>query len=274
MRRLSRTAIAALALSGLACTVDRSGDGTLTSDVAGGAPTGSVEPSGAGGKGGGTTVVVGSAGVFGVGMETGGSGGAPSVEADHEAGTGEKGGSGTSSPPIDSGTITPDAPAVESPIDAHEASSITSCLLHPGGASFTPTGADSAHCYWPHQGTSGWQAAADLCTKEGGHLATVRSEAENQFVIGMITDLGSDLIWLGGTDNKDSNDASGGGPYVWITGESFDYAPWAMNNPDGACDATCGGKKCECQHRVCVDAKGQFWDRYENRDYYSVCESP
>jgi hypothetical protein len=273
MRRLLRTAVAALALSGLGCTVDRSGDGTLTSDVAGAAPTGSVEPTGAGGKGGGTTPVVGSAGVFGVGMETGGSGGAPSVEPDHEGGTGEKGGSGTSSP-IDSGTITPDAPAVENPIDANEASSITSCLLHSGGATFTPSGAESAHCYWPHTEKSGWQAAADRCTMEGGHLATVRSAAESQFVIGLIPDLGTDYIWLGGTDYKDSYDTSGGGPYVWITGESFNYTPWAMNNPDGACDSTCGGRKCECQHRVCVDALGQFWDRYENREYDSVCESP
>jgi hypothetical protein len=273
MRRISRMAAVAIALSGLACTVNRSGDGAQVSDIAGSGASGNDEAAGAGGMAGNHPGVVGSAGVFGVGMGTGGNGGEPTVEADREGGTSvEKGGSGTSLP-IDSGTVTVDAPKVEDPIDANEASSITSCSLHERGATFTPSGAISAHCYWPHAGKSTWQDAVDACNKEGGHLATVRSEAENQFVIDLIVNLGADFIWLGGTDYKDSNDASGGGPYEWITGEPFSYAPWAMNNPDGACDATCNGRKCECQHRVCVDKNGAFWDRYENRLYYSVCES-
>jgi hypothetical protein len=194
-------------------------------------------------------------------------------EPEREGGTVEKGGSGTTSP-VDATVMMVDAQRSEDPVDANEAATGASCSEHPASGTFTPSGATSAHCYWAHTEKSTWQDAVDTCKREGGHLATVRSAAENQFVIGLIENLGTDLIWLGGTDDKTPDDASGGGPYMWITGEPFDYAPWAKDNPDGACDSTCNGQKCQCQHRVCVDKAGAFWDRYEDRLYDWVCESP
>jgi len=272
MRRLSRTAVVFVALTAVACAIDRSGGGeALSGASAGSSPGGSGENGGSAGSAGDVSIV-GAAGVFGV--ATGNAGGASGASnQDHEGGT---------SSAVDSGSVEPDHTGTVDPVDATvvveastpiDASSISSCALHPGGETFTPNGAVSAHCYWPRAATSTWQSAVDACKNEGGHLATLTSAAENTFVVKLIPNFGTDdRLWLGGTDNKSPTDESGGGPYVWITGEPFTYAPWAAMNPDGACANTCNGQRC-CQHRVCADRGGVFWDREEGELYYSVCES-
>lgn len=224
-----------------------------------------------GGAGGASRVMSGVAGVFGVNMGNEGGGSGADIQ-DHAGGTGGGAGTGTIDP-VDSGNGGADV-AVANEAGAIEASSEPDCATHEHGKTFTPSGATSAHCYWPNAHTSSWQTAADACTAEGGHLATLGSSAESTFLLSLIDNLASDdRVWLGASDNKTATDASGGGPYMWITGEPFSYAPWAPANPDGNCTSTCGGKKCQCQHRVCVDPDGQFWDRWEDETYYSVCES-
>jgi len=257
MRRLSRTAVVFLALSGVACAVDRSGGGeAISGATAGGSAGGSVETGGSAGVAGDISIV-GAAGVFGV--ATGNAGGASGASnQDREAGTISV---------VDSSSVEPDVVVAVDAMVAVEAStpkdasSISSCALHPGGQTFAPNGAVSAHCYWAHSAASVWQSAVDACKSEGGHLVTLSSAAENTFVVKLIPNFGTeDRLWLGGTDNKSPTDESGGGPYVWITGEPFIYAPWAAMNPDGACANTCSGQRC-CQHRVCADREGVFWDR-------------
>ena len=149
MRRLSRTAVVFLALSGVACAVDRSGGGeAISSASAGSSPGGSVETGGSAGAAGDISIV-GAAGVFGV--ATGNAGGASGASnQDHEGGTISV---------VDSGSVEPDHTGTVVAVDAtvaveastpKDASSISSCALHPGGQTFTPSGAESAHCYWAH----------------------------------------------------------------------------------------------------------------------------
>ena len=113
-----------------------------------------------------------------------------------------------------------------------------------------------------------------LAQQKAGTLRPITSAGENTFVLNLLPNLTStDRVWLGGTDKKTDTDQSGGGPYQWITGEAFTYTPWADNNPDGNCTASCGGRSCQCQHRVCVGPEGVFWDRWEAISTTSVCES-
>lgn len=276
MRRLLRTAPVALALLGVACAVDRSGAGDEASGAtAGSGPAINPGTSGSGGTGGSSSSTImsgGTAGVFGVAMGNAG-GDSGSGNQDHEGGSSAAGGS-TTVEPVDSGSAPIDVDVPKEASSPVEASSVPDCATHAGGKTFTPSGAVGAHCYWPHTAKSAWQSADDACIGEGGHLATLTSAAENTFVVKLIANLtNNDRIWLAGTDNKSVTDSSGGGPYVWTTGEPFTYAPWAMNNPDGNCEKTCNGSPCQCQHRVCVDQDGIFWDRYEGDPNYFVCES-
>ena len=57
-----------------------------------------------------------------------------------------------------------------------------------------------------------------------GHLATITSESEQEFISGMLTE--QERPWIGLTD-KDSE-----GSFKWITGEPLDYTYWNTNQPD------------------------------------------
>lgn len=58
-----------------------------------------------------------------------------------------------------------------------------------------------------------------------GHLATVTSREENDFLMNTFT-WGWDHAWLGLTRNY----ASGG--WMWVTGEEYDYSNWAPGEPN------------------------------------------
>jgi len=92
------------------------------------------------------------------------------------------------------------------------------------------------------QGGITWDDANATAKAENGHLASITSEAENEFVYNLVA--GDDRYWL-----LDANDRrSGHGPYLggyqpegspepaggwtWVTGEPFSYANWAAGQPD------------------------------------------
>lgn len=76
------------------------------------------------------------------------------------------------------------------------------------------------------------RAAADARVSGGvhGHLATLTSQAENDFVA---THLGVSevaLAWIGGEQPVGSQEPDGG--WSWITGEPFVYTNWASGEPN------------------------------------------
>ncbi len=82
--------------------------------------------------------------------------------------------------------------------------------------------------YWNDAVTT----AASLSSIDGnsGHLATITSHAENQFIFenmiyNSMAPLYGDQAWLGGYD-------AGGGQWAWITGEALDYTNWAPDEPN------------------------------------------
>ena len=68
-----------------------------------------------------------------------------------------------------------------------------------------------------------WYEAKLLCERMGGHLVTVTSTGEMNFVKGLI---GSVDAWAGGTDRKKE------GTWKWVTNESFKYTNWASGEPN------------------------------------------
>jgi hypothetical protein len=62
-----------------------------------------------------------------------------------------------------------------------------------------------------------------------GHLATVTSQAENDFIVNEWPGIGSNVqVWLGGTD------AVSEGDWRWITGETWSYTNWNGGEPNNA----------------------------------------
>src|SRR5512143_2696763 len=84
-----------------------------------------------------------------------------------------------------------------------------------------------------------WNFAWDSALGHGGYLATITSQAENDFVFGLVD---SSIYWhlrpnrrlagpwLGGTQDFGSHEPDSG--WHWVTGESMDYVNWSPGQPD------------------------------------------
>jgi hypothetical protein len=83
-----------------------------------------------------------------------------------------------------------------------------------------------------------WDDANAAAEAKGGHLATITSAAENQFVYNLVA--GDDRYWifdsnaygpwLGGYQPAGSPEPAGG--WIWVTGESFSYTNWWTGEPN------------------------------------------
>jgi hypothetical protein len=88
---------------------------------------------------------------------------------------------------------------------------------------------ETGHCYFA-TGSAKWSVARDNCVRQGGHLATITSAAE-QSVVANLYRLSDRWIGLYQVGTK---------PFQWVTGEVLgDYKNWAPpddpNDPPDAC---------------------------------------
>jgi hypothetical protein len=120
-------------------------------------------------------------------------------------------------------------------------------LAHSGLAQLTywPASAGgNGHFYEAFVAPSGvsWSNAQDVAVAMGGHLATITSQAENDFVYGLVSDSPALWVrqgswgwgpWLGGHQAAGSAEPDGG--WYWVTGEPFVYTNWgaSLNNYGG-----------------------------------------
>ncbi|HTW91746.1 MAG TPA: aryl-sulfate sulfotransferase [bacterium] len=87
-----------------------------------------------------------------------------------------------------------------------------------------------------------WAAASDSAQRPGGYLATITSQAENDFVYGLVD---SGIYWhqrsgkwagpwLGGKQRLGAPEPDSG--WQWIDGEPFSYSNWSPGEPDNQGD--------------------------------------
>lgn len=85
---------------------------------------------------------------------------------------------------------------------------------------------DRHHCYAGY-GDLAFQDARQDCVRRKGHLATIASADENEFVQMFV----NDSKWVGGFEDVAEN-AKGNGDYGWVSGEPFDYTNWDSGEPN------------------------------------------
>lgn len=74
-----------------------------------------------------------------------------------------------------------------------------------------------------------WQGAQNKAAELGGHLATISSQAENDWVLGFVTGNGQPAdYWIG------LNDKASEGNFVWTNGAPVVYTNWSPGQPDNA----------------------------------------
>lgn len=83
------------------------------------------------------------------------------------------------------------------------------------GETNVPTFNGHTYCLLDYSMT--WAEAKDACEAMGGYLATITSQAEQEFIEKLIADGTKTMYWLGATDEENE------GEWKWITGEPFIY---------------------------------------------------
>ena len=77
---------------------------------------------------------------------------------------------------------------------------------------------------------TGWYEAEEYCESLGGHLVTINSQEENDFLTETFTRPVSEAVMIGAWDS----DAEGA--WRWVTGETFSYSNWRAGEPNNEND--------------------------------------
>ncbi|PKQ60393.1 hypothetical protein BZG02_19610 [Labilibaculum filiforme] len=88
-------------------------------------------------------------------------------------------------------------------------------------AGFSYLGELNNHTYYYSNGTATAQNAMLAAANVGGHLVTITSQAENDFVDNLV-----DGVWIG------LNDAASEGTFVWSNGEAVSFTNWNGVEPN------------------------------------------
>lgn len=106
------------------------------------------------------------------------------------------------------------------------------------------TDGGNGHAYEAVRASVTWSEANAAAVAAGGHLATIQSAAENQFVFNLVD---VDIYWkafnsgyswgpwLGGRQRAGSAEPRGG--WEWVTGEPFEYTNWRAGEPSNETSA-------------------------------------
>ncbi|MCM1364298.1 MAG: C-type lectin domain-containing protein [Faecalibacterium sp.] len=118
--------------------------------------------------------------------------------------------------------------------------------------------------------TTNWSEANSKCKSLGGHLVTITSSAEQNFVSGLTTSMERAVVWIGATKS--------GSTWTWITGEPWGYENWNVgeNEPSGDGNYVQMITKLDGSHNLAIGAwndkysikrPGDFWG-----DVGFICE--
>jgi hypothetical protein len=103
------------------------------------------------------------------------------------------------------------------------------------------------------------------CGSRGAHLVTVNSQAEDEFLLPLVTHLEDGIDhWMGLTDREAE------GSWQWESGEPVTYTGWAAGEPNNAGGEDSGGEDC-----VTWFPGGHGWNDNDcHIDFSYVCEWP
>ena len=86
--------------------------------------------------------------------------------------------------------------------------------------------ANGDHCYLFGVEKKNWTAAEDFCRGEGGHLATVNTNATKEFVLDGLAKRNLDFTWIGGSDIEEE------GFWKWTDCTPWEAEFWAPGEPN------------------------------------------
>ena len=130
----------------------------------------------------------------------------------------------------------------------------------------------NGHYYKIFNINSNWQQAKEYCESMDGHLVTITSQNEQNFIENLINLQGTrNNLWIGSFRN--SSDV-----WSWVTGESFSYSNWAKGMPDNYKNMQDKGMIMNKFHTGFfgkwddVEANGGNPPRYGEENFSFICE--
>ena len=106
----------------------------------------------------------------------------------------------------------------------------------------------NVYCVYDLDEVKTWEQAKTYCEKQGGHLATITSQEENDFLYSYLKDCGIRAAFFGLSDAKSE------GNWEWVTGEKVTYTNWYPNEPNND-----GGSENEAGFYF-ADESGRWFD--------------
>ncbi len=88
------------------------------------------------------------------------------------------------------------------------------------------TGEFNGHTYCVFDLSSGWKEAKEYCESLGGHLATITTKEENDFIYQFMKQSGHSDAFFGFTDEAEE------GTWQWVTGEPVAFTNWKQGEPN------------------------------------------
>jgi Lectin C-type domain len=119
----------------------------------------------------------------------------------------------------------------------------------------------NGHFYDVISGNYTWSEAKADAEHRNGHLATITSAGENQFIS---STFGGQLPgrWLGGYQPSGSTEPAGG--WTWVTGETWSYTHWNAGEPNNS-----GGTEDSLEMVNATDSDGYMWNDLTGADILS-----
>ena len=92
---------------------------------------------------------------------------------------------------------------------------------------FTFIGLDNISSYYISNIQATWEDANNICNTLGGHLASIESQEEQDFIFLNVNNILPNNYWIG------FNDVSVEGDFVWTNGQEVTYTNWNVDEPNG-----------------------------------------
>ncbi|SME94506.1 lectin-like protein [Desulfovibrio gilichinskyi] len=79
-----------------------------------------------------------------------------------------------------------------------------------------------------------WDEANAKAIAAGGHLATITSSAENEFLKQTFFTKDKNAYWLGAFQTGDENKQTPTANWQWVTGEEWNFTNWSSKEPNNS----------------------------------------
>ena len=130
----------------------------------------------------------------------------------------------------------------------------------------------NGHYYYVYNASSSfsWNEARETCIGMNGHLVTINSYNEQEFLIDLVKSSSKKNMWIGAYLDKDS--------FKWVTGVEFSFTNWDSDEPNNVFNmqnaAMMYTQNSEHPSGTWNDENenGRDWDGYYLSDFGYICE--